>query len=122
MVLRTQRNSKREGETRDNIKRAVEKQCKREYTLHDQIIFHCDTQWPRWKYIRARPDQKSTIAKGAQDFTIFLPGGKTAKIEVKAKDGKPSDDQQIWAAEMKMLGHEVHIVRSFDEFLEKTKP
>lgn len=90
---------------------------KLEMPLHDRIMKHCEAQWPRWKYIRARPDIASTIAKGAQDFTIFLPRGITVCIECKSATGKLDDDQRSWAKEMQMLGHTVHEVRSFDHFL-----
>jgi hypothetical protein len=38
----------------------------REIPLHNRIMEHCDKQWPKWKYIRARSDQPSTIAKASQ--------------------------------------------------------
>ena len=31
-----------------------------ESKLHADIVKFCDSQWPRWKYIRARMDKKST--------------------------------------------------------------
>lgn len=96
-----------------------------ELPLHDKIIEHCLSQWPRWKYLRANPTAKSTIAKGAQDFTIFLPGGVTLCIECKSRTGKLSADQRDWKKEMEMLGHTVHEVRSMEEFLtlvSKIKP
>lgn len=89
----------------------------KELPLHDKIIEHCDAQRPRWKYIRANPVVKSTIKKGAQDFTVFLPGGVTLCIECKSRDGKLDPEQRIWAREMEMLGHHVHLVRSYSEFL-----
>ena len=85
--------------------------------LHLPIIDWCNAQWPRVKYIHARTDIPSGIAEGAQDFTLFLPGGRTLCIECKAKDGKLSDEQRIWAKEMDMQGHTVHIVRSMAEFI-----
>lgn len=88
-----------------------------EIPLHNKIIDYCKSQWPVWKYIHANPVVKSTIQKGCQDFTIFTPGGRTLCIECKARNEKPDKDQQIWHKEMEMLGHTVHVVRSFDEFL-----
>lgn len=87
----------------------------REMKLHDKIIALCHRQWPRWKYIRARPDEPSTIAEGAQDFTIFMPNGRTLCLECKSKTGKLSDKQRIWAKEMEMLGHTVYEVKSMDD-------
>ena len=89
----------------------------KEGDLHDKIIEHCNRQFPRWKYIHSRMDKRSTIAVGAQDFTIFMPDGKILCIECKAKGGKLDDDQLIWRKEMEMLGHTVNVVWSFDEFL-----
>lgn len=89
----------------------------KEIPLHNRIIEWCLKQWPRIKYIHANPAVKSTIAKGANDFFLFLPGGKILLIECKTRDGKLSKDQLIWGAEMRALGHTVHTVRSMEEFL-----
>lgn len=88
-----------------------------ELDLHNEIIKHCCAQFPQWKYIHANPTVKSTIQVGAQDFTIFLPGRRTLCIECKSKDGKVDPDQRIWHKEMQMLGHDVHVIRSMEEFL-----
>lgn len=88
-----------------------------ELDLHNDIIKHCRTHFPQWKYIHANPTVKSTISVGAQDFTIFLPGGRTLCIECKAKGGKVDPDQRIWHKEMQMLGHDVHVIRSMKDFL-----
>lgn len=90
----------------------------KELPLHDDIIKHCLSQHPRWKYIHANPAARSTIAKGASDFTVFLPGGRTVCVECKSKTGKLSPDQLAWKLEMEMIGHTVHVVRSLDEFIE----
>lgn len=92
-----------------------------EIPLHHKIMKWCDEQWPRVKYIRARSDMESTIAEGCQDFTVFMPGGRTVCIECKAKDGKMKDAQLSWKAEMEKLGHVIHIVRSMEEFREAIK-
>lgn len=94
---------------------------KLEIPLHNRIIEYCNLQWPKWKYIHANPTTRSTIQEGCQDFTVFLPGGRTICIECKAKGGKPTKEQQIWAKEMEMLGHTVHLVFSFDQFLNLVK-
>lgn len=88
----------------------------RENSLHDQIIEHCDKQWPRWKFIHARMDQRSTIEVGAQDFTIFTPRGVLC-IECKRVGAKRSLKQNEWAFEMKKLGYHVHLIYRFEEFL-----
>lgn len=87
-----------------------------EMELHKQIMAFCDSQFPRWRYIRARSDKRSTIGNGVQDFTIFLPNGKTLLIEAKARNEKLKPDQLAWKLELERLGHTVHCVRNFDEF------
>lgn len=103
--------------TSPEIGRQIAEKVRRELDLHKQIMDYCDAQWPRWKYIRARSDLPSTIAVGAHDFTIFAPGGRTILIECKRGDGKLSSDQLAWAKELSLLGHQVEVVRSFEEFL-----
>jgi hypothetical protein len=113
----------RRGDRRDRqVGRFVEKLSalesgQREIPLHNRIMAHCNSQWPKWKYIRARSDMASTIAVGAQDFTIFLPGGRVLCVECKSKTGKITPAQRDWEHEMAALGHIVHEVRSFDEFM-----
>jgi len=92
-----------------------------ESALHLRIMEFCDSKWPRWKYLHARMDRRSTIAVGAQDFTVFLPAGKTVLIECKRKGEKRSVDQSAWAMEMERIGHKVHLVTSMDEFLDVLK-
>jgi hypothetical protein len=84
--------------------------------LHEDIIRHCNQQWPRWKYIHARMDQKSTIQEGAQDFTIFMPGNRTLCVECKRPGEKPTAEQRAWAKEMEMLGHTVHVITTMEQF------
>lgn len=90
-----------------------------EMPLHQSIMDYCNSQWPRWKYIRARSDCESTIEAGACDFTIFLPGAKAICIECKAKGRKQSPKQRDWAKEMQMLGWNVAVVYSFGAFLDE---
>lgn len=90
----------------------------RESDLHDEIIQHCNSQWPRWKFIRGRMDKRSTIAIGAQDFTIFLPGGRLLCVECKRRGAKPTTEQLAWHKEMELLGHRVYVIQSVKEFYE----
>lgn len=92
-----------------------------EGSLHERIIAYCDSQWPRWKYIHARMDVPSTLAVGAQDFTLFLPHGRTVCIECKKPGGKLDTAQRDWGHEMGRLGHTVFIVTTWDEFLDVVK-
>lgn len=97
---------------------AIAPKSDREWPLHAKIIEYCNAQSPRWRYRHMRYNVPSTedIA-GAEDFSIFLPGNRALHIEVKKSDGKLDKDQVVWKFEMERLGHEVVIVRSFDEFL-----
>ena len=87
-----------------------------EIPLHRKIMAWCDSQFPKWKYIRARSDRKSTIALGAQDFTIFASAGRTFCVEVKSSTGKLDSAQLIWKKEMDMNAHTVHLVQSMEDF------
>jgi len=87
-----------------------------ERALHRQIMAWCDSQWPRVKYRHSRCDKPTREEVGVEDFSIFLPGGKTLHCEVKSKNGKRTKEQQAWAMEMEKLGHTVHLVTSFDQF------
>ena len=89
----------------------------KEGSIHEKIIKFCGQQWPRWKHIHSRMDLKSTIEVGAQDFTIFIPNGGVLCVECKAKGKKLDNDQLVWKHEMSKLGHIVHVVQSFDEFM-----
>lgn len=92
-----------------------------EASLQNQIMAWCDAQWPRWKYLCPRFDRKSTLQVGAHDITVFGPFPKCLLVECKTATGKLTAPQQSWAAEMRMLGWTVHVVRSMTEFLELVK-
>jgi hypothetical protein len=51
------------------------------------------------------------------DLTVALPGGRTVYIELKSKDGRASKDQRKTMQMLRYLGHEVHEVRSYRQFL-----
>ena len=85
--------------------------------LHRQIEDWCRQQWPPWKVLKARTDMKSTLPVGAHDMTIYASSGRLFNVECKAKAGKWSKAQRIWATELRALGHVVHGVSSLSEFL-----
>lgn len=87
----------------------------RESELHQQILDTCN----RLSLIalHSRMDRPTTTQIGAPDFVILCDNGKVLIVEAKNKTGKVSIAQaalHAWAAK---LGHNVHIVRSIDEFL-----
>lgn len=92
----------------------------RESILHDKIISWCRSQHPMVPYIHARMDQKSTVGEGVPDFAVCY-AGKTILVECKARDGKLSEAQRDWVHLASLQGVIVHIVRSFEEFLEVVK-
>jgi len=93
-----------------------------EIPLHNEIIKHCNAQFPRWKFIHANPSQPSSIQVGCSDFPIiYLPGGKFVIVEVKAKNGKLKPEQLAWNLELEMLGHTPKVVRSMDEYREAVR-
>ena len=102
-----------------NAKQQVKaiKEPELESMLHALIREYCKDQWPRWKYIEGRMDRRSTIAVGAQDFTIFMPDKKVLCVECKRKGCKPDKEQLSWHKEMSMLGHTVYVVHDMAEFL-----
>jgi hypothetical protein len=85
--------------------------------LHRQIEDWCRQQWPPWKVLKARTDKRSTLPVGAHDMTIYADHGRVFNVECKAKAGKWSKDQRVWATELRVLGHVVYGVQSLDEFL-----
>lgn len=89
----------------------------RESNLHQSILDYCRSQWPRWKVIHCRMDKRSTIETGVHDITAFMPGQRTLCIECKAKGKKLTEDQLAWKTEMQRLGHTVHTVYNFNQFL-----
>jgi hypothetical protein len=92
---------------------------KLEGDLHDKILAECDRRL--WYPIHSRMDRPTTNGKGVCDFIIAADKGQTFYIECKSATGKLSGDQQIFITWMKRLGHPVHVVTSFQQFLELTR-
>ena len=89
--------------------------------LHDMIIAWTNRQDPAVVYGHARMDKKSTYTEGFPDFILLLPGGVTLLIECKVGANDLSEAQQIFISRAKHLGHEVKVVRSYQEFLTAVK-
>lgn len=92
----------------------------RESALHAKIIAWCRDQHPIAPYIHARMDKCSTIGDGVPDFVVCW-RSKIVMIECKARDGKLSEAQRNWSHLAHLQGCVVHIVRSFEEFLEAVR-
>jgi len=89
--------------------------------LNEQIAEWCKAQWPKWVILSARTDMPSTLPLGAHDMTVFGPYPKIILCENKSSKGKRTIEQQHWARYLEILGWQVHVVQSFEQFLELTK-
>lgn len=92
----------------------------RERDLHDYIIDRCRELG--YYVIHSRMDRRSTVAVGAPDFVVAMPGGRTVWIECKSAKGKPTTAQLASVTWLLRLGHIVHIVRSKKEADSVLKP
>ena len=88
-----------------------------EKELHQDIMDHCDKQWPRWKYVHSRMDKKTRNQAGVPDFVIALIHGRTIYVEAKRHGEKVSPAQRDWHAEMARLGIPVYVVHDMKECL-----
>lgn len=68
----------------------------------------------------ARMDKPSTMPLGWPDMTIVL-NGRVLFVECKTRTGKRTKEQQIMAMLFERQGHTIHIVRSFEDFLQLTQ-
>lgn len=87
----------------------------RESDLHDQVMNECKRRG--WLWVHARMDKASHMSVGAPDFIILADNGRVLWVECKRRDGKLSTEQQAFKAWAEKLGHEVHVVRSLEEFV-----
>jgi hypothetical protein len=91
----------------------------RESDLHNQIIAHCRL-WG-WIYFHGSTAHRAMRTIGEPDFTILADGGRIFFLECKTTKGKLSPQQlamKVWAEK---LGHTIHTVRTFKEFLDQIK-
>lgn len=88
---------------------------KSESDLHDRIMQECRRR--QWIALHGRMDYATGRTKGEPDF-IIIADGAVYFIECKTKTGKLSPDQQAIAHQASRLGHTIHLVRSFQQFLD----
>lgn len=86
-----------------------------ERKLHNQIIEECKRRG--WIAFHGSMAHSTFRTPGEPDFVILRDNGQVVLIECKTRDGKLSTAQLGIAAWAKRLGHTVHVVRSFEEFL-----
>jgi hypothetical protein len=86
-----------------------------EEDLHKDILSECARRG--WIAFHGSMAHSTFRTPGEPDFVLLLDGGRVLLVECKSKTGKPSTAQLgiiAWAAK---LGFEIHIVRSFPQFL-----
>jgi hypothetical protein len=94
------------------------KGVKREADLHAQIFDECRRRG--WIAFHGSMAERTHRTAGEPDFQILCDGGKLLLIECKTRTGKLSIEQQAIIAHAAKLGHTIHVVRSFSEFLDLT--
>lgn len=57
------------------------------------------------------------VRAGVPDLLVFLPGGRSVQIELKAGRNGLTAAQKAWHATMKLLGHRISVCRSVDELM-----
>ena len=81
----------------------------------EQKVFSRLLHQKKIPFVNPRADQKSTIAEGHPDYTIFLPHGRLLMIEMKVAGGRLSPEQIARIAELRGFGHLVEVAWSADE-------
>lgn len=89
---------------------------KKESDLHKKIIEYCKGR--RWIYFHGSMAHRTHSTLGQPDFTVLANNGRVFFIECKTRTGKLSNEQRGLQLAADMLGHKIHIVRSFKEFVQ----
>jgi hypothetical protein len=90
----------------------------RELQLHGQIIDECKRRG--WKYVHSDPTRPTTCGEGVCDFIIYADRTRMFHVECKSRKGKLSAEQLCFIAWVEKLGHKVHVIDNFMQFLEIT--
>ena len=88
----------------------------REAELHEAIFDECRRRG--WIALHGSMAERTCRTLGEPDFVILAGGGRVLFVECKTKTGKLSPAQTALKFHAELLGHTVHVVRSFAEFLE----
>ena len=86
-----------------------------EASLHDQIFDYCRQRV--WIALHGSMAERSHRTLGEPDFTILADRGRVLFVECKSRTGKLSPAQAALKLHAETLGHTIHLVRSYDEFL-----
>ena len=87
----------------------------RESKLHEQILKECAARG--WLAFHGSTAHRTHRTEGEPDFIILQPFSQFLLIECKRPGIKRSPAQLGVAAWAQKLSHKVHVVESFDEFL-----
>ena len=86
-----------------------------EASLHDQIFDLCRQRV--WIALHGSMAERSHRTLGEPDFTILADRGRVLFVECKSRTGKLSPAQAALKLHAETLGHTIHLVRSYEEFL-----
>lgn len=86
-----------------------------ESQLHSEILEECKRRG--WIAFHGSMAHKTFRTPGEPDLVILRDNGRLTLVECKTATGKLSVDQQAIAAWANKLGHTVHLVRSFEDFI-----
>lgn len=89
--------------------------CDDESKLNSQIFSECRRRG--WIVFHGSMAERTHRTAGEPDFQILMHGGKLLMVECKTKTGKLSPAQLAMKVHAETLGHTIHVVRSFEEFL-----
>jgi len=103
-----------------NATPASESSVSKESELHKAIIDECKRRG--WIAFHGSMAHQTFRTEGEFDFTILADGGRVLLVECKTKTGKLSPEQAAIHHWAKKLGHQPHVVRSFNEFVELCQP
>lgn len=96
-----------------------QKGCSKESELHAQIFDECRRRG--WIALHGSMAERTHRTEGEPDFLILgrdiLDYPRVILIECKTRIGKLSPAQFALHHHAKTLGHTIHVVRSFEEFL-----
>lgn len=86
-----------------------------EKDLHSRI--HEDCTRRGWVAFHGVMSKRTHRTLGEPDFVILAAGGRLIMVEVKSRTGKLSPAQHAMGFHAEHLGHKIHVVRGFDEWI-----
>jgi hypothetical protein len=89
-----------------------------ERKLHEEIFDECRRRG--WIALHGSMAERTCRTLGEPDFTILADRGRVLFVECKSRTGKLSPAQLALKHHAEKLGHMVHVVRSFQEFVAVT--